>query len=836
MRHHTGTLGVLVLPLMVAGCAHMNTTTKSSNPQTNMTAVSVRFMMPTDWAPAEDAQGNPDAALASVNPSGGSAVSDGFEQPTGAEGVPHHVALWGGAFDGTDMTHGVASLTPGSYTFAYVDRENDAFMQGWLEVNGRGFDLLDILYRWRESVPRQKHQLAFEMDLRGEPTAADEEMFNQFAEQLQAFDRLEQRIDQTIQSELRARTLRTDGWNHFLNGAEVLIMPGGEPVFQATTRPAISRAELASLSEGESLTKIILVADYDEAQWKMRRVDALHSELNRCYTLFGEVAERLERRKGLFLMTDHLFNNDKKFVRNERWLQQTIGAMEQLDLQMNDLRDRRVALAFISELIAPGTQAGALVRAQERLFRERTQFQTEKRRVDTIFAETKPESRARISLERSRQRLKESLASIDRQLDDLTEAREAVATMTASTQILHRQGDKRMLAATFVGEALPFKLRTAVQRESLMTVRVQASANVFVPTVRGMRAGGTISYQVGEPLCCRTVTEIVPAEEVQMLAVAEPVNSNDNATNVVVVAGQPETSPMVTEQITFDEDGNPCVDPFDETAGYDEVTAGQGELMEPTKSAQATFAPGVSNRPATVVTTTPRAEVQAAQSQDGGQVMTGNSAGTESPAVNYNVEAPSAKTTTVPASYRPKSFVEDGGQNSTNDDCPLFLKFLVPPCWLHGLINADKTADNTAGTQSQVAKYEPRTSFSTPTVIPAADRPKSFVEDGGQNSTNDDCPLFLKFLVPPCWLHGLINADKTADNTAGTRSQLAGYKDEAPSSGTNAIPATDRSQNTTKNDCPLLLKLLVPPCWLHGLINGQDTNGATANNNGGANG
>ena len=102
MRHLTGRLGVLVLPLIVAGCAHLNTTTNTttSTPQTNMTSVSVRFMMPTDWTPTEGTHGETDAALASANPSGGSAVSDGFEHPTGDQGVPHHVALWGGAFDG----------------------------------------------------------------------------------------------------------------------------------------------------------------------------------------------------------------------------------------------------------------------------------------------------------------------------------------------------------------------------------------------------------------------------------------------------------------------------------------------------------------------------------------------------------------------------------------------------------------------------------------------------------------------------------------------------------------------------------------------------------------
>ncbi len=759
MRHHTGRLGMLVLPLMVAGC--MRGQTNTSTLQTSMTAVSVRFMMPTDWTPAEDMEGNTDATLASVNPSDGSAMPEGFEHPTGAEGVPHHVALWGGTFNGNDMTHGVASLTPGSYTFAYVDREHDAFMQGWLDVNGRGFDLLDVLYGWQESIPQQKHQLAFDLDLRGAPNSADGEVFNQFATQLQAYDRLERSIDQTIQSELRARTSRTNGWNHFLSGAEVLIMPGGEPVFQATTRPAISRAELASLNEGDSLTKIVLVADYDEAQWKMRRVDSLYNELSRTYTLFGEVADRLERRKGLFLMTDHLYNNDKKFVRNERWLQQTVGAMQQLDQQMSDLRDRRVALAFISELIAPGTQAGALVREQDRLFRERTQFQTEKRQIDTLFADSSPESPMRISLERSRQRLKESLASIDRQLDDLNEARETVASMAESTEILHRQGDTRMLAATFVGETLPFKLRMAVQRESLMTVRVQASQNVFVPTVRGMQAGGTVSYEVGQAQCCKTVTEVMPDEEEQVLTVTETDSSDDTSTNTMMVSGPPEDSYVPTEQTTFDDDGNPCMESYDDMTGY-------GEMTEPTASAQDSF---TSNGPTTpVVTASFGGSNQTTQSQDD------------------NV--------------------------ATSNDCPLLVKLLVPPCWLHGLINGDKTADNTSGSSSQLAAYK-----NTATSTPATQ-----VED---NATNDECPPLIKLLVPPCWLHGLINGNKAAKNSAGTSSQLAAYK-----GSTSSTPSADNQTTATNDDCPLLLKILVPPCWLHGLINGQDSDDSTANNNG----
>ena len=195
-----------------------------------------------------------------------------------------------------------------------------------------------------------------------------------------------------------------------------------------------------------------------------------------------EAADRFERRKGLYLLTSHLHPDDTRFVENETWLQSTLGVIERLDEQMVNLRQRRMALAFVAGLIAPGDHARTLDEEERGLMRERAVLEAENRRLDLLLERSDESQIKRVALERNRQNVIAALNSLDRQLEHLGAARGALEWMTSSASVIHRQGDTRLLAAALADQHLPIAVRQAVERESLMTVRLESSDNVFIPT------------------------------------------------------------------------------------------------------------------------------------------------------------------------------------------------------------------------------------------------------------------------------------------------------------------------------------------------------------------
>jgi hypothetical protein len=458
------------------------------------TSVAVRFVTPPEPEPFTAADANEAAQLvvdASYDGFASTAAADGT---TGHPAGAYHVALWGGPFEGNDVTFGVTPMTPGAYTFAFFDRETESTVQGWVDVHSVGDDVLDMLYKWKEGIPQQRRRLAYNYEISGWPDGVNADDFGGFGEQLEAFDRLERRIDEALAAERKAHSTRQREVGDLLRRSEILLMPGGEPFFHPTTLPAFNDADLASVRAGDVVTKIVLMADHADAVWKLRRVNELYGDLARCREVFRQEIDRLERRKGLMLLTDHLHHHDKRFVDNEIRLQQTLSSIDRLDEDLGDLRERRAALAFVTGLFDSDNSFSALDWEKRELMRERSVLQAEQRRIDLLLDKADETSVRRVALERKNQRNLAGIEAIDHQLQNLAEAHASLAAMAASTSVIHRQGDTRLLTATFVGKDLPFAVRRAVEREAVMTVRLETGRDLFVPT----RAGATAAtYQTG---------------------------------------------------------------------------------------------------------------------------------------------------------------------------------------------------------------------------------------------------------------------------------------------------------------------------------------------------
>jgi len=679
--------------------------------RTELTQVAVRFVIPPEPEPFANADTDADVRWVV------DASYDGFvDTDSTARPVPdaYHVALWGGPFEGNDVTYSATSLAPGSYTFAYLDRPDDSLMQGWLEVNYEGKDLLDYLYKWKNSIPEQKQRLAYDYEISGRTDSIDPAAFKSLTKQLRAFDRLEKRLDAAITAEVKAQTARHQQIRDLLRDAEILILPGSDQVFHATTRAAFSPDDFEAVRAAGALTKMVLVADHQDAQWKLRCVDQLYDDLMRCKAVMGQEADRLERRKGLFLLTDHLHNHDKRFVENETRLQITLGAIDRLDQHMSDLRDRRMALAFISELVAPDGAFRALDQEKRDLLQERVVLQAERHRLDLLFDESNENSARRVDLERNRQHVTAAIVSLDARLADLGKARKVLETMTESTDVIHRQGDTRLLTATVVEDQLPFAIRQAIQRESLMTVRLQTEDNLFVPAKASVaRAGAfTPATYPRTPWTGEGQYESPPPSP------------------------RPERADAV--QFTERQEYEPQVPPPGDKAGW---------------------TPPPSPRPA---------HADAVQFTD------------------WQKQEPQVVLSRDQA---------DRAQ-SDRDDCPLWLKLLVPPCWL---ADRDKTGMAANEDRAWLARQ--------PEYQPQQDRYRD--QTDWAQSDRDDCPLWLKLLVPPCWL---ADRDKAKVAAANDDAQLAGLRDKP------ATPQDDQTYPPQAEEkdpgCPWIVRLLVPPCWI----------------------
>jgi len=393
-----------------------------------------------------------------------------------------HVALWGGQFNGQDVTFAGAPLDPGHYTFGYWDQDNGSAFKGWVRVNTCGNDLIDTLRQWKAEIPRQKQWLASDFELRGRLQCTDAAVFQGFARRLRAFDRLERQIDDAIRHEQNMQVDARRRQAEFLHNTEILVMPSDDGFFHPTTLSAYSQDDLNHAQSGEAVSKLLMVADYQNDMEKLRVVNRLCNELRGCRSAMSEEVDRLERHKGYLTITDHIYHHDRKFVENEMRLQQALSTIDRLNEQIDDMRERRLALAFATELVAPDRMFSPLNEEQRDLEQEKVVLDARKNYLDRLFSEADENSPRRIVIERRRQRIVRAIESIDRRTDMLAEARDVLNRMKDSTVVIHRQGDNHLIAATFVEPNAPFRIREAIEREALMALRIQATDDRFAPT------------------------------------------------------------------------------------------------------------------------------------------------------------------------------------------------------------------------------------------------------------------------------------------------------------------------------------------------------------------
>ncbi len=534
MRRHSLITAVLAVPILLTGCMRHSTTTAIRH--ADFSSVAVRFALPGE-GPQYSMADSPSNAQLVVDRGYRGFQEGGFggSNPT----VPtqlRHVALWGNGFDGTDITQNVTLMKPGAYMFAFIDPAYSTMIQGWVDVNYSDHDMLDILQKWLNSIPKQKQQLAFNFDAQGRMDGNSPGTFQNFANELGAFDRLEERINRAINAELAARGRRHVAVAQFLKRTELLLLPGEDETFRKTTRAAFTEDDLAGVRSGDALTKIILVADYQDTQWKLNHVNRLYNDLTRAKVVLKGVVDRLERRRGMFLLTDHLHDHDAEFLSNERQLQYAIGEIERMDVHMAGLRERRMALAFISELVAPESNFFALDREHADLIRERRVVEAEMKQLDVTLTGLREDNPKRVAVERNRQNASAGMAAIDSQLIDLEQARTALEMMIDTTDILHRQGDKRLLTSTFVGQQLPFRVREAIEHEALMTVRLEGSDKVFVPGPVGVPSVVAAS---STPARNRSIV-VGPSRSVHVTT--EPAKSNTPRRMVTSGTARPNTT------------------------------------------------------------------------------------------------------------------------------------------------------------------------------------------------------------------------------------------------------------------------------------------------------
>lgn len=491
MRHKSFFVATLAVPVIFAGCSR---SMGSAEVNTNFTPVAVRFVNNPDFYDQTFGGSGTSATFTSDSPYGGVQGDGDTYGYTNNTAQTQHVALWGGGFNGHDVTHAVAALEPGDYTFAMLASDKNRAIQGWVEVGAGGTELVHFLQRWRDGVQQQKQVLAYDLEIDGEFQNPDPEVYASFKKQVQALEKIEQQLNRAIRREMRAQNSWNNSRGEFLRTAEILLFPGQNDMFNPTTEAVFTSSEVSQAFGGGSMSKMVLLADYEAAQWKLECANELTNELTRLKTVLSEEVDRLERMKRYYIITDHLYNHGKKFVTNEMRLQRTLGSIDYLNNQLTQLRERRMALAFVTGLVAPEYTFGPLDFELSELERERTVMQTKKQRVDAEFASSAPDSAKRIVLERSRQETMRAIQTLDTQIGNVNVARETLEQMVSASNVIHRQGDMRLLSATFVESSVPFCVRQAIAQESLMTVRLQGTENVHVPRGAVAMSGGSKLY------------------------------------------------------------------------------------------------------------------------------------------------------------------------------------------------------------------------------------------------------------------------------------------------------------------------------------------------------
>jgi hypothetical protein len=415
--------------LLLAGCNQQN--------QERVATISLRFAMPPSdahyaLAPVDEFQTegelaqNENAALAEPAADGTSAA----DPNTPAEIVNHDevnalanaeryfVTMWGGPYDGDDVTYNDLDLAPGDYTFALWEQDPATTVQGNMTVNPPNSVLLDVLHQWQARIPELKQQLTYDAEIQGKANS-DSEAFQSFQRQLKALDRLAKKIDRAVWWQEHWYRQYAPEYERFVNQAIVLVLPGDEREVDPRTRAAFCAADIEQVRTGNPLTKVLVVADYETTCWKARLVDSLWRDLTACKNVIWEEVNRFERRKRILDITDHLYKHDKAFVRNEWQLQNSLNTIALIDEQLASLSERRVALAYAAGLTAPDQPFRSLDAEQQDLEQEKTMLTAEKERLDTMFTAAGAETPKRVDLAAARQRYARALTFVDELMDDL---------------------------------------------------------------------------------------------------------------------------------------------------------------------------------------------------------------------------------------------------------------------------------------------------------------------------------------------------------------------------------------------------------------------------------
>jgi hypothetical protein len=466
------TLGIALLS---TGCGPAHKSWAPWSYPGDQAKVTVRFVAPpedtrvAEWTVQRSAKLVSDPAPCNRN-AGGFATED-------ADGDPgsQHVVLWGGQFEGEDVSQGAAELASGSYMFGYFDPDRGAAYQGWIAVNNGGDDVLSALHQWRDSVHEQEEWLAYESKITGKYSSRDPNDFNQFAKQLKSLRQLGAKIEAAIHAETNDRARMNSEWNQTLGEAEVQLMPGPSHFPQRTTLAAFQDSELSTAKRGQAVTKVVFAGDFARSMEKMDRLAELREEMYRCRSVFGEEVKRLQNRRDYYRITSHLYDHGVQFVENERKMQRVRGLVAQIDKQLTENRRRGHALMFVAGLFSPDEADAAFDREQSALHRDRIVLAEQQRQLDARFNNTSPDNERRVSLERQRQDLMAQIEDIDTQLGQVGKARFAVAKLRGSTGIIHRKGPATVLATSLMDDQLPARLADAIERESMMTIRLQAA-------------------------------------------------------------------------------------------------------------------------------------------------------------------------------------------------------------------------------------------------------------------------------------------------------------------------------------------------------------------------
>ncbi len=114
-------------------------------------------------------------------------------------------------------------------------------------------------------------------------------------------------------------------------------------------------------------------------------------------------------------------------------------------------------------------------------------------------------------------------------------------------------------------------------------------------------------------------------------------------------------------------------------------------------------------------------------------------------------------------------------------------------------------------------KYDPNggSSKQTGTQLTANAELTRGTQKARNNNTDDDCPWLIKLLVPPCWF---ANANR-GGVTGMAQKHGADDAHSKPTrvQRTSSVEKTGETPKAQKKDaddgCHWLIKLLVPPCW-----------------------